>query len=305
MRHVSLPSLFYSLLVLLVSLSRPAFSQSTDVCAQLFLAEAGPISLQKRSFYPIRVQMAGDMKYEAYAKAYFLSDQTHPPVVSYRSFGDKQLAAEIEILLNQVYKIYGNRQTVPKDWIAAMRELDGSLPLTNLNYIFFVDPRTEEAKVVIRIFDGSPKVWLGESRAAQKLPLEIEYPHLVLPDRSQGNQNLIELGRMGKADEVDGDLNILLESVSTYVRQFHELDLAQSAAETAKNDPIIYVEASAVAARMYRQKYGFEIVFGPKEVGVLDTYILRMNAKSFMQKHHMTNVPRFTLTPAIRTSPEP
>lgn len=233
----------------------------------------------------------------AYRKSTFSADPSVSPEFIVDSIDSQSHTfQETQKILNFLYLHYKKRGTVPTSTIAEMRSLDHELNPENFNYIVFSDPTTNEPKVMIRIFDASPRNDMHQSplRKAQPLPIELEYLELTLPDRKIGNNYLIELGRLGKEDSIEGDLQALLRTIAEYLPQsFWSYWITQKSdsqnTTEPHHEPIIYVEALAPAARLYKNKYHFEEVFSPKELkipkGQPARYILRIHAKTFIEHH--------------------
>lgn len=177
-------------------------------------------------------------------------------------------------LFQFVYQIYNKRGSVPESWLVDYQKMDSKLTFDETGFIAFSDPVSHEPLVVIRIVDGSPTHNFRLVREPIAIPIEKEFPFLMLPDRQNGNDDIIEFGRLAKDESrVDGDISSLLRPLAIYVGQSHYDD--PISLERKANEPAIYVEASAIGVRYY-SRYGFKKIFGPTETKKPDTYILRL-----------------------------
>jgi hypothetical protein len=195
------------------------------------------------------------------------------------------MRSQAEAAVEEIFRIYRERGIVSEETIAAMRSLDGRIPIENLGFIIFSDQATLQPRVAIRIVDVSEKH--KRSKGVRiPLPIEMEYPFLILPERAKGLSKLIELGRLGRQDSVEGDLRVLLTEVARHLVSTHP-ELAEDLGASS-SDPTIYVEATAAGARLYQREYGFEIAFGPKDLrvpkGQPARYILRIPAREFVAR---------------------
>lgn len=231
-----------------------------------------------------------------YRKSIFFADpDSEPHFVIDRLSQDSETFQETLKILETVYQIYESRKIVSPNAIAEMRNIDKALSPKNLNYIVFFDPIKHEPKVVVRIFDGSPTNDFHKTEILQpeKLPIEIEYPHLILPDRQHGNNFLLEIGRLGKEQTIKGDLQTLLRTVAEYLHQAYWSYWINQRIEKKihlfQEEPVIYIEALTSAAKIYEHDYHFERVFGPKDLriplGQPDRYILKIRASDFIRDH--------------------
>ena len=232
----------------------------------------------------------------AYRKSTFFADSKKDPQFTIDQLSTtSKTFQETNKILEYLYNLYRSRNTVSENSIAEMRHLDNQLDPSHTNYVVFFEPTTHNPKVVVRIYDGSARNDLNRNieRIPVKIPIELEYPHLILPERSQGQDQIIELGRMGKEENVQGDLKVLLRCISEYLFQSFNFGMRDKG-----QNPVIYVEALAPAARLYKNKYHFEVVFGPEDLKIPSNqparYILRITAKDFI-KHNKSFEHFFTV----------
>lgn len=249
---------------------------------------------------PLQFEFKGDLTPTStrvsYRKSiFFANSDSEPLYVIDRLSRDSETFQETLKILESVYQIYESRKIVSPNAIAEMRNIDKELSPKNLNYIVFLDPIKNEPKVVVRIFDGSPTNDFHKTEVLhpEKIPIEIEYPHLILPDRQLGNNFLIEIGRLGKEHTIKGDLQTLLRTVAEYLHQAYWSFWIDQRIEKKirffQQEPVIYIEALASAAKIYEHDYHFEKVFGPKDLriplGQPDRYILKIHASDFIRQH--------------------
>lgn len=266
-----------SLLILLAltSWSNTAFSES-DACSNLFSRQ--PLSwsyyfvLHKPQWYLAEKDRDDDeplLMKATFNAAGEESIETGPL---------RALSSLIEGLKRakeKLYQIYSLRNTVAADDIAALREVDDQLDPSSVVYVTMHDE--SEAHALIRIVDTTRSTFLRDLVKPARIPIEIEYPDLVLPERALGH-NIIELGRLGKSDDVEGDLKALLRTVPAYLRKARNFGAVRNPKPTT-----IYVEALAPAARLYMRDYGFEKVEKRSSPGKPDRYILKVDLAKFEQ----------------------
>jgi len=189
-----------------------------------------------------------------------------------------QFRQELRHHLALVGKRYVEAGTVGKAEVERFLREEEELDPMRTDYIVFTGENRSDTKGIIRIFDGSPSATSHPgSREAQsyKLPLEGEWPNLVLPEREKfgPDAELIELGRLAEDEDVKGMMRVGFHEVAKqlYVRYFKSLPPPTEgkplAAPLNVKQPIIYIEATESGAAVYREA-GFEIFKTPSELGI-------------------------------------
>lgn len=256
---------------------------AADQCRAVFSKDTKTY-LDFTYYYPVRLNVQNQV-HNFYAKNRFSHDgkvtPVHDPLTN-----ESSLVKETEKPLEFVYSIYSERGTLPPDFIDHLRKRDRELEPQHSVFVTWTEPKTDQLKAVIRIYDASPETRLNEDLGATRLPLERDFPNLVIPERKNGNPYLIEFGRLGKTSDVEGDGRAILKAISDYVLGSHySSESAQNLTLASKKEPVIYVGCSPIAARLYK-KAGFDVAFTPDQVGKEDMFILRMKASDLIKKFH-------------------
>jgi hypothetical protein len=222
-----------------------------------------------------------------------------------------RLRRELDAHLRLVYRKFLERGIHTQEEIEEFIRLEHSLPTHRVYYSVFVDPGTQEARAVVRLFDGSPtpvrragkgeRVTILDDAADRRLPLEREFPHLILPERvSEGDQAaLYEIGRLGvDGGEVEDAVPALLRRLTeaSQANRPSAFDLPPSALARVDSRPerpgVLYLTATPGAAQLYLRRYGLEargmrIVFTPEDLklkpGQPPRVVLRMPIRDFHQ----------------------
>lgn len=240
---------------------------------------------QKDPLLPSETSLANPLLY--YFKNQFSFNKA--PVISFEEITTQRNTHWLETnsLLEFVYNKYRQRRIVPDSWVSEYLQVDKQFEPQKTSYISFSDPRTDETLLVVRIIDTSPTHKLRLQQPSSPIPLELKFPHLALPDRINGNHDIIEIGRLAKDEEkVQGSIDSLLRAIAVYVGQSH---YEQPTTLSRKgNEPALYIEASEASARFY-SRYGFKILFGPNDTKEKDTYILRLGADSLVKNYYLKN----------------
>ncbi len=223
--------------------------------------------------------------------------------------GSTSISKEIENHLRRLFELYSDKRTASPDEIEAMLATELSLNPYRKIYSAYINIRTQSPQLFLRLFDASPKIQFvpGDAqlfpgdRSPPRLPIEIAYPHLQLPERTKdGNQAyLMELGRFGKWPEVESDALSVVQSLALTFGIRHPRLLQSTKQPDYK--ATIYVEALAPAARYYK-RFGFQVAYRPEDLPMnpkgLRPYILKIDAREFLQRFFA--LPSF---PTLRQTP--
>ena len=209
---------------------------------------------------------------------------------NYRSiyFGDTslQMRSKVRNALQIVFDTYIKRNIIPESSVSALIQIEGNLPSNRSIYFISVNPINQKALEVIRVFDASPdnttvfSSGYSKDKKTEKLPIEIEYPNLVLEERKKSEKPyLIEIGRLVKTDEVlETNVEHIFGKVAQFLNNNHNID-------NSIQEPVIYIEATAVGRKLYR-RYGFVDVFTPVEIGVENRYIMKIKSSEFIDRFY-------------------
>lgn len=236
---------------------------------------------------PYDIKLRGGLKKESsfvvyYRSTFSMAPNARPELVYDNLSSTSETFKETFALANHLYSQFYTKNSKSEE-IAFLRNTDEQLSPIHVGWIVYHADNLKDPQVMIRVVDtaetANPLGFLKDKNIPpQKLPIEIQYPHLKLPERVSG-KTMVELGRLGKTKDVDGDLRTLLRTASNYLHQrfFGETD-----------NIVIYVEASPAAARLYTSKYGFELAYRPEDLKIPTNEkqfsILKIDAKDFIQR---------------------
>lgn len=234
-------------------------------------------------YFPMEVRSSTGKSFRLYCSNYCFSAPQIGRGGDYSALvRNGRLFTKTEDLLKFIYSTYSSRETLPPDMIAKFKRLDSELEPEHSVFLVSPDRESGKPRVAMRIYDASPRTSFIQTTAT-RLPMEREFPSLILPDRAAGNEYLIELGRLGKSKDLTGDPRLLLKSIAEYLKRSH----FPHGPRGDGVDPVIYVESSSIGLRLYK-RFGFTKVFGPEEVGAADTYISRVKASEFVKLFEST-----------------
>lgn len=174
---------------------------------------------------------------------------------------------ETRRLLRAALDLYLQRGTISPAEAERLLEIDRQIDFRHCSYVSFHEKQNQAPVAFSRIVNSAPSHALFQATHAsiQRLPMEIEYPSLRLPDRLAGNQYLVEVGRLGRTDIAWGDMDVFFTEVAKHLARMYPAEFLR---EHGGLKPVLYIEAANPAlARLY-QKYGFTPVFGPAELGI-------------------------------------
>jgi len=215
---------------------------------------------------------------------------------------ESDLKTEVSRHIKFVFETYRKRHLVAEDEISQFIEDEKALSPHRTAYFVYVNPSTHETAAVLRLFDGSstpvafagPKGEVQSNAGDSRLPIERTFPNLVLPERKTG-EPIYELGRLAKDPNVIDPIIPLCRTVTDHL--FYKNGFLGD----ADSKGVIYIDATAPMAKLYKEKYGFEIFANPKSLGIPSEkdqiYVLKISVKKFMElysisPHHFPVIPK-------------
>jgi hypothetical protein len=253
---------------------------------QLWPVTLGPEQLTKlqKDFHPVgQVQQSADLTTVGLV-TFVDASKLQKSQSMYVGPSYKQFETQLTEALAKVFKTYIERQIIPANSVEDLIQLEKQLPQNRSVFIVATNPISKVPLEVIRIFDASPnnktlfKNGFTKDQQTAKLPIEIEYPHITLEERTQTSKPyLIELGRLIKAEEIqEQSIEHIWAKVALFLWYNHEV-------RAPEKSPTIYIEATAVGRRLYT-KYGFVDAHRPEELGIPNRFIMKMSAFDFVNR---------------------
>jgi hypothetical protein len=201
------------------------------------------------------------------------------------SAASKDIANALKLVFESRYK-----DILPQPVIEKMANQEKSLEPSRCVYLIFREPETRKPKMVIRLYDVSPhedapsvfKSTVRENPEGLKLPLEMSFPDLKLPEREKDGRkaHLFELGRMAADSDIMGGVRPSFEWMAIQLQARYDKKIPEEA--------MIYVAATREGAQAYSEKFGFQVAYSPETHPFLkgdpDQVILKMSVRDFCRR---------------------
>jgi|SaaInlStandDraft_6_1057023.scaffolds.fasta_scaffold19212_2 hypothetical protein len=148
------------------------------------------------------------------------------------------------------------------------------LPFERMLFFIYSDLVTNEFMAGFLTIDGSPHRILSDNR----IPIEVEFPHLRLSGRAINEQRVVEIKRFGR--EPHKSAVNFTEMVATLAQHLEYADLLETT---------LYAHTDAAGKRLFKT-LGFHVEFYPEDLKKNGEYILEMSAWRFNEIHMRSQV---------------